>query len=104
VGRRNSSFALWSSADLHFQGVLSPRHQRTAESISETRNRVEPGETKVYDCHSCDKKKQGALNAWGARLSRTARDLEMVKAGDREGQVRVRAQPQLEGGDQWTRS
>lgn len=58
-------------------------------------NHVEPGLAKAYDRHSYDKERQEALNAWGAQLSRTVRDLEIVRAGGGEEQVRVCARPQL---------
>jgi integrase len=43
-------------------------------------NHVEPGVTKVYDRYSYDKEKQEALNAWGARVDRMVRDLQLVRA------------------------
>lgn len=47
-------------------------------------NHVEADITKVYDRYICDKEKQEALNAWGARLSRIVSGLELVKAEYRE--------------------
>jgi integrase len=51
-------------------------------TVSKILNHVEPGVTAVYDRHSYDREKRGALEAWSRRLQLLVSDLHSVEQSD----------------------